>query len=82
MAAAVSNGFMGRNFVCAGAEVVPVDLEVKCQEKALTHRTQGTTEELREASPICLEFPELGLARKSWEKLRTRPAAVLAKAIL
>jgi len=27
-------------------------------------------------------FPKLGLVRKFWEKLRTRPAAVLAKALL
>ena len=56
MATASSDGIVGRGFVCAGAEMVPVDL-------------------------VASYCAELGLVRKSWEKLRTRLAAVLVKAL-
>jgi hypothetical protein len=42
MAAVVGISVVGRDFVCAGAEVVPMDLEVMSQEKTYHRRREGT----------------------------------------
>ena len=74
MAAPAGLGSLGWNFFCAGAEVVPLDLggirRIVCAD------TWRVRLRLSQDDRLCPR--PAGPARTSWEKLRTRPSAVLA----